>query len=497
MKLSKSTLGLSIALACTGMAPMQATANTELPNIIVILADDLGYNDVGFTGKTEIQTPNVDRLAKEGAIFNNGYVTHSYCGPSRAALLTGRYQARFGMENNIHYAPYDPHMGLPLSETLFVEHLQQAGYRTGMMGKWHMGGALHFQPQNRGFDYFYGFLGGGHNYWPDAVAVGHPNSYWEPMVENGKPVEFHEYLTTALSRKASDFIGETAGEQPFLMYVSYNAPHAPLQAPKEDIAKYQHIEDKNRRTYAAMVDSMDQGIGMIMDKLEETDQFDNTLIFFLSDNGGVFPEAWLPNSDWADNTPFRRGKVALLEGGVHVPFIAHWPKGFEGGIEFDGLVSALDIAATSLDIAGVDTSDLPLEGKNLIPYLNGEKQGSPHAALFWRFEEGDDIWSVRTPEYKFMSQGFPATDRGRGDAGISGRSLFNMIDDPYESTNLAGKDAQLEKELAAMWNTWNEGNIRNVLEQSHHYKKSVGDWYDRHYAERRKMAENRAPFKID
>ncbi|MGL6314356.1 sulfatase family protein [Vibrio sp. WXL103] len=499
MKLSSTKVTLSVVIALASVTPSPVLAADNLaPNIIVILADDLGYNDVGFTGETQIQTPNLDRLAYDGVIFHNGYVTHPYCGPSRAGLLTGRYQARFGMENNITYAPQDPHMGLPLSETTFVEHLQTAGYRTGMVGKWHLGGALHFQPQNRGFDYFYGFLGGGHNYFPDGVAVGHHNEYWMPMVENGKPAIFDEYLTTALSRKAAEFIQDSAGKQPFMLYVSYNAPHAPLQALEQDVAKYAHIEDRRRRIYAAMVDSMDQGVGMIIESLEQTYELDNTLIFFLSDNGGVYPEAWQPKSDWADNFPFRRGKVALLEGGVHVPFIAHWPEAIAKDTHFDGLVSALDIAATSLSIAGIDASEMKLEGKNLIPYIQGTKQGSPHNALFWRFEEGDHIWAVRTPTHKYLSQGFPkVTSKGVTDPGVQGKSLFNMVNDPYEQHDIYGQEPMVQQQLAELWNAWNADNTQTILQQSYPYKKTISNFYDSLYQERVKLAQEREPYFID
>ena len=290
--------------------PTLVSAKDQRPNIVVILADDLGYNDVGFTGKTEIQTPNLDDLANNGVVFTNGYVTHPYCGPSRAGLLTGRAQARFGMENNVSYMPDDPHMGLPLTEVTFPTRLQQAGYKTAMFGKWHLGGAPKYQPNNRGFDYFYGFLDGGHNYMPGEVEVG-GDGYSLPIMRNTGVAEFTEYLTTALSNDAVNYIADS-NDTPFLMYLAYNAPHAPLQAPQHFIKKYEHIKDKERRIYAAMIDAMDEGIGRVINALKQQEKLDNTLIFFLSDNGGVYPESWLPTFDWADNSPFRRGKVRLI-----------------------------------------------------------------------------------------------------------------------------------------------------------------------------------------
>lgn len=461
-----------------------AYAQTQKPNIIVLLADDLGYNDVGFTGSTEIKTPNIDQLASNGAIFRNGYVTHPYCGPSRAGLLTGRYQARFGMENNVSYSPYDKHMGLPLTETTFAERLQKVGYTTGIIGKWHLGGAPHFQPNQRGFDYFYGFLDGGHQYMPGQVQVG-AGGYLLPIMRNTQVAEFDEYLTTALSKDAVRFIKQNQN-QPYMLFMSYNAPHAPLQAPKQTINKYAHIKDKNRRIYAAMVDEMDQGIGLIIKALKETKQLDNTLIFFLSDNGGVYPEEWLPNSNWADNSPFRRGKVALLEGGIHVPFIAHWPAKIKKGFEFDGLVSSLDIAATSVAIAGADSPDGLLEGKNLLPYLTGDKSDSPHQALFWRLEEADHIYAVRTPEAKYMQQPLPGV----------GRSFFDMVNDPTEKNNIVDQQPQQQKVLAELWNKWNAKNINNVLMQSWEYQPARDKFYEDLYQQNLKQANQKKPYYI-
>ena len=256
----------------------------ERPNIVVILADDLGYADLGFTGSKEIFTPNIDALANNGVVFKNGYVTHPYCGPSRAGLLTGRYQARFGMEVNAAHSPDDPYMGLPVEELTFAKRMQQAGYKTAVMGKWHMGSHPNFHPNNRGFDEFFGFLGGGHDYFPESVKVSSAE-YSIALSRNGKPAQLNEYLTTAISKEAARFVSAT--EQPFMMYVAYNAPHSPLQATEQDLAKYQHIADLDRRTYAAMIDSMDQGVGRIVAALKQSEKLHNTLIFFLSDNGGV------------------------------------------------------------------------------------------------------------------------------------------------------------------------------------------------------------------
>lgn len=436
----------------------------DRPNIVLILADDLGYNDLGFTGSPDITTPNIDQLAEEGVVFNNGYVTHPYCGPSRAGILIGRYQARFGMESNMDHTPFDPHHGLPVDERTFASRLQEVGYRTGMVGKWHLGSHENFHPLNRGFDYFYGFLGGGHDYFPESVEIG-TDTYEVPMQENRKLGIFEDYLTTEISNHRAKFIRENR-ESPFLLYVAYNAPHGPLQAPEEVLDKYAHIADTDRRTYLAMIDVMDQGVGTLISSLKETGQFDNTLIFFLSDNGGPYPEEWCPDLDYASNFPFRRGKVALTEGGIHVPFIAHWPAQIRGGSSLNGLVSALDIAATSVAIGGAET-DSNLEGVNLLPYLTGDTIGSPHSTLYWRLFEQDNLWAVRTEQYKYFHQPLPNV----------GLSFFDMESDPYEANNLAGSRPVEQAELANLWNSWNANNINNIQPPYYEYKGLIKQQY--------------------
>lgn len=465
------------------------------PNIIVILADDLGYNDVGFNGCKDIYTPQLDELATNGMIFTNGYVTHPYCGPSRAGLLTGRYQARFGMEINPSYSPYDLHMGLPLDETTFAKRLQEVGYRTGIIGKWHMGAAPPFHPNNRGFDYFYGFLSGGHCYFPKGVntlvpLINSKNNLphysaneggYRPLVRNNGAGEFEEYLTTALSRDAAKFVKEES-DKPFLLYLAYNAPHQPLEAPKETIEKYSHIEGKARRTYAAMIDKMDEGIGMVVDALKESGEFDNTIIFFLSDNGGVASKGHVKEI-YSDNSPFRKGKGSMYEGGCHVPFIAHWPKGIAKPGKFEGLVSALDIAATAVAISGAEVSATQLDGVNLVPFMKNEMQGSPNQALFWRKQEGVG-WAVRTPDSKFL------LEKPGGEP-----ELFDMANDPYESENIIATNPEQRKKMADLWNKWNESNRNIIWLQANPYQKKRLELYDKLHEEM-KMKATKRPAKI-
>lgn len=442
------------------------------PNFIIIVADDLGYGDVGFTGSDIVETPNLDRLANQGVIFENGYVTHPYCGPSRAGLITGRYQARFGLEINLSYSPYDLHQGLPLDEKTFAERLKPAGYRTGVIGKWHLGASEPFHPNNRGFDYFYGFLSGGHDYFPFMLnthpklllANGQPHyshneGDTQPLLRNKNAAEFDEYLTTALSKDAARFVKES--DKPFCLYLAYNAPHAPLHAPKELVEKYNQREtNKLRATYLAMIDSMDQGIGLVIDALKETKKLDNTLIFFLSDNGGVQSKPGYEDETWANNGPFRNGKGSMREGGSHVPFIAHWPKGFPSGISYPYPISSLDLAATAVALAGGDTSGKPLDGVNLKPYVNDMQRGAPHEALYWRTNNGAS-WCIRTPQAKLLMESH----------GTKAPELYDMVNDPYETNNIIDERPELRQQLAKLWNEWNAENEPCYLLQAGDYQK--------------------------
>ncbi len=454
------------------------------PNIIVILADDLGFNDLGFTGSKDIKTKNIDNLAKNGIIFKNGYATHSYCTPAVGGLLVGRHQARFGLESNLAHTPFDPYYGISTKETLFPKKLQKAGYKTGIIGKWYLGSHDNFHPLNRGFDYFYGFLGGAHHYFPEKVEIG-SNPYTTPIQENRKVGKFDEYLTTTLSKHGAKFIKKNK-DTPFFMYVYYNAPHGPLEAPQKYLDKFKHIKDKDRRTYLAMIDAMDDGVGILVDALKETGNFDNTLIFFMSDHGGPYPEEWSPDLDYANNYPYRRGKVALTEGGIHVPFIAHWPEKIKKGFTFDGLVSALDIAATSIAIGDAEPGDL-LEGVNLTPYFTKEKTDSPHKALFWRLEEADHLWAVRTVDYKYLHQPLPNV----------GLSFFDMKKDPYEKVNLVGKYPEKQKELADLWNEWNSKNINNQNPPYYKYKPIVKKQYKKLKDSLIKASKDRKKYTIE
>ena len=439
------------------------------PNILLIFVDDLGYNDVSYNGATEIETPNIDRLAREGVIFSNAYVVQPTCGPSRAGLLTGRHPARFGMESNLPYAPFDDWHGLPVAETTIATYLRNTGYRTGIVGKWQLGASPPFHPLNRGFDYFYGFLGGEHDYF--IVDTTRPGFPYLPLNYNRGAAGFDGYLTDALTARAVEFVNdefvreeeedneedednEDEAPKPFFLYLAYNAPHTPLQAPTELIQKYSHVADVERRTYLAMVDSLDQNVGRVLAALEGAGQRDNTLIFFLSDNGGIYPTEKYPTLTWADNARFSKGKGSLSEGGIRVPFIASWPARWPRGETFEPMVSSLDIAATALSLAGgAAAPDRPLEGVNLDPFLVGERSGSPHEALFWRQSAWPQAplkatrFAVRSGQVKLVK------DTKEGEA-----QLFDLARDPGETRNLIDGNTETAARLARLWNDWNREN---------------------------------------
>jgi len=422
----RQLIGSAASLACA--------QNTRRQNVILILADDLGYADLGFQGSKDIPTPNLDRLAKGGVRFTNGYVSHPFCSPTRAGIMTGRYQQRFGHEQNMEYNPRNAIAGLPTSETTLPQLLSEAGYATGVIGKWHLGAAPHFHPLKRGFREQFGFIGGGHDYFQVRKNES-VDQHFIPLERDGKVVEWpeKEYLTDLLSREAAAFVRRHK-DDPFFLYVAYNAPHGPLQAPTAYIDRFANIADARRRVYAAMVWAMDQGIGKIMDAIRETGLERDTLVIFLSDNGGPSPD------NGSTNTPLRGRKRTAWEGGVRVPFIAHWPAGLPSGVEYAQPIISLDLLPTIAAAAGVALSaNLKLDGVNLLPYVHGRKKNPPHERLFWRQDNGDWL-AVREGRYKLV--------RRRGET-----FLHDLEIDVGESNDLTKSRpeivARLQKELHA------------------------------------------------
>ncbi len=360
-------------------------ADRSNPNVILIITDDQGYADVGFNGSLDIPTPHIDRIAKNGVVFSQGYVSYAVCAPSRAGLITGRYQDRFGYSRNPLYKPFDSSIGLPITEQTLPEFLQQAGYATMGIGKWHLGAHEQYRPWKRGFDHFFGFLGGGHRYFPSEYDITHQDSakneaqsYRTKLIRNEKVVEESAYLTDVFSREAVSFI-EQNQDRPFFLYLAYNAPHSPLQADLKYLNRFEHIKDIKRKTYAAMVSAVDDGAGAVLDKLQQLNLAENTIVVFLSDNGG-------PESDNASNNSLlRAGKSSLFEGGIRVPFAMQWPRKIKANTRHDLPIISLDIFATiAANIKEQITPKNKLDGVNLLPFITGSNTGIPHDYLFWR-----------------------------------------------------------------------------------------------------------------
>ena len=421
------------------------------PNIIVILADDLGYGDVSFNGCPDFATPNIDSLTVNGIQCSNGYVTHPFCSPSRAALLTGRYQQRFGHENQPQGDSDNPRLGIPAQELLLPQILKPAGYVCGAVGKWHLGLASNFHPMQRGFDEFFGFLGGQSTYYNASLFRGTTQ-----IIES-------TYLTDAFTREAVSFINRHAA-QPFFLYLAYNAVHFPNDTPpKAYMDRVANIADNSRRVYAAMALALDDGVGQVLQALQAQNVLNNTLIFFLSDNGA-------PQATFTRNYPLRGYKYNMLEGGIHVPFAVQWPAKLPARAVFDQPVSALDIVATAAAAAGVQLpDDRVYDGLNIIPYFTGE-QVSPQRTLFWRwFGLGKDgppcdpegasgisggapgtIWAVRSGQLKLVA--------ARG-ALSQPPSLYNLQTDIGETQNLAVAQPENVDALKALYNQWNTQTI--------------------------------------
>ena len=402
------------------------------PNVIVILTDDQGYADVGFHGCKDIPTPGIDRIARNGVVFSSGYVSYAVCGPSRAGLLTGRYQDRFGFSRNPLLAPNDPSMGLPLSEQTLADYLRQAGYQTGIIGKWHLGAHEDLRPNKRGFNEFFGFLSGGHQYFPENLLLNDVfdsktqfDGYRTKLLRNEVRIEEKEYLTDAFSREALDFVRRHRSN-PFFLYLAYNAPHTPLQATRKYLDRFTHIPDERRRTYAAMVSAVDDGVGALLDLITELGLEENTLIFFLSDNGG--PEG----TNASDNGALRGKKGDFFEGGIRVPFAMQWKGIVSPGTVYEHPVISLDIFATMSSLVGEMPAN-PLDGVDLIPFLKGERSDPPHHQLFWRNFDAQRF-AVRTAGDKMIQQ-------------PDGTLLFDMRSDQSEKADTSEEDPARVKDL--------------------------------------------------
>jgi len=423
-------LAALLALACgvCGAGPRPAK-----PNIVILVADDQGFADVGFHGCKDIPTPNLDALAASGVRCTNGYVSGPYCSPTRAGLLTGRYQQRFGHEFNPGGGRMNDIAGLPVDQVTLADRLKGAGYATGLVGKWHLGAHPKFHPNRRGFDEFFGFLGGANAYVVPPQGTSVPN-----IQRNGEPVQEKEYLTDALAREALSFIDRHRGG-PFFLYLAFNAVHTPMHATDERLKRFEGIAEPRRRTYAAMLAAMDEAVGKVRERLRTAGLEENTLVFYFSDNGG--PTMMGTTVNGSRNAPLRGSKRQTLEGGIRVPFVFSWKGRLPAGKVYEQPVIQLDVHSTALAAAGVEPKpEWKLDGVDLLPYLQGRKSEPPHERLYWRFGEQ---MALRQGDWKLVK--YDATPM----------KLYNLARDIGESQDLSEKEPERFREMEAAWQKWN------------------------------------------
>lgn len=419
----------ALALTLAGRMPaIGAPEAGRKPNIVLIVADDLGYGELGVQGSKDIPTPNIDSIAKNGVRFTNGYVSCPVCSPTRAGLATGRYQQRFGHELNPGPAEEASTVfGLPLSETTMAQRLKSQGYATGAFGKWHLGYLPQFHPEKRGFDEFYGFLGGAHDY----LTVGNGTN---ALMRDSKSLENIDYTTDAFAREAVSFI-QKHKDEPFFVYLPFNAVHSPLQATSKYQDRFKSIADQKRHTFAAMLSAMDDGVGSVLDKLRELKLEDETLVIFISDNGGP------TLSTTSGNGALRGYKGQVLEGGIRVPFMMQWKGKIAAGQTYGEPVISLDILPTALTAAGGKiAADMKLDGVDIMPSVTGKSKTAPHDRLFWRF---GPQWAVRMGDWKLESDG------------VGEPELYDLAKDIAEGADLTAKNPEKVKELQAAYDAWN------------------------------------------
>ncbi len=422
------------------LAPLAVPGATERakpsarPNILLIVADDLGYGDVGVHGCKDFATPHLDSIARDGMRFTAGYVPAPVCGPSRAGLMTGRHPCRIlPFHGN---PPPGSDAGLPLEHRTIADRLKAAGYRTAALGKWHLGESAAHHPMSRGFDEFFGFLSGMHSY------VNAEDPKWGPLLRGRGKAELRDYLTFALADEACAIVRRPSPD-PFFLYLAFNAPHIPMEAPEAYLARTAHIADPMRRTNAAMVVALDDAVGRVMAVLRESGREADTLVVFLSDNGAALIPGSAPNG--GSNAPLRGSKAQLWEGGIRVPFFVRWPGHVAAGGTSDVPVSALDLMPTLLAAAGAPApADAGLDGVDLLPWLEGRAKAPDRGRMFWKF--GASQFAVRDGDMKLVRVN---NDRG----------LFNVRTDIAESTDRADKRAALDRQLDTAWKEWDAANL--------------------------------------
>lgn len=395
------------------------------PNLVIFYADDLGWGETGVQGNKDIPTPHIDSIAKNGLRFTQGYVAATYCSPSRAGLLTGRYPTRFGHEFNSTANT----TGLRLDQTTIADRLKALGYASATIGKWHLGATAPYRPTRRGFDEFYGTL--------NNTPFYHPTNFVDSRISDDVRAVTDPafYTTDAFADRSVDWLEKNKGK-PWFLYLPFNAQHAPLQAPKKYLDRFPNITDEKRKLFAAMMSSMDDAIGRVMAKIRALGQEENTLVFFIGDNGG--PTA----STTSQNGPLRGFKMTTYEGGPRVPFFAQWKGKWPAGKTYDLPVMNLDVLPTIVAAAGgkLDAS-AQLDGVDLTPFVTGVNKARPHQTLYWRY---GPQWAVRHGDLKLV------VSRG----GSERPELYDLASDIGESKDLAAAQPAKVKELQAIYDKW-------------------------------------------
>ncbi len=476
-------------------------------NVVVMLADDLGVNDTSLASGGAVKTPGLERLAAGGVLLQQASVTAPLCSPSRAALLTGRYQQRFGHEGQPHeryarngleafafrhfiaggdwqfHRPVAPDLedvqrqGLPVGELTLAEVLSRSGYATGAFGKWHLGWNEASAPHRRGFDTHVGFYEAYTLYQPDLKSPDVVNQRHDDvsegfiwgkgrtgtaqLVRNGVPFEDDGYLPDTLTSEAIRFIEAHRAEN-FFVYLPMQNPHTPFQAKKALFDRFAEEPDQNKRVYKALIASLDESVTRVLDALDRTGVADDTLVIFLSDNGGAL------YTHAADNRPLQGGKFTLFEGGVRVPMVMRWPRRLPAGTQYEQPVSALDVFATVAAAVGAELpAGLTLDGVDLAPYLSGENVAAPHEWLFWRAEYAQ---AVRHGRWKLLRDTWHGTS-----------ALFDLETDPGEKIDLSASQPARVQELSVAWEQWNAGNRAPLWPHVMEFRFSANDgrefWY--------------------
>jgi len=414
----------------------------DKPNIVIILTDDQGYADVSYNPHSppEVRTPNIDALAHSSVICTQGYTSGHVCSTTRAGLMTGRYQQRFGI-----YTAGEGGSGVPLDEVFIPQRLKPAGYVSGALGKWHLGLTEEYHAMNRGFDEFYGFMGRGAHPYFDHSDMDHP------IYRGLKPIKEEGYLTTRITEEAVGFINRHK-EESFFLYVAYNAVHSPPEAPDEDIKNV--TGNKKRDTLMAMIKHLDLGVGEIVSSLKKHNIFDNTLLIFLTDNGGSKTMS-------ANNAPLRGFKQMDYEGVVHVPFIVSWPAQLKGGKKCEVPMWSIDLFATALDAAGLPMpKEKALDGKSILPALKGETE-KLHDEFYWSSAGEKGKWAIRSGNWKLVAE-------------KKRIELFNLKKDLSETTDLAAKHPKVVSELTAKYNAWLDEMADPVSKQAKRWNSEGG-----------------------